>query len=59
MIQVRSGTVVQSRLSSECWSIQFWGLDACSVCEFKDTPECGGVDILSSGRNSKGFEVPI
>lgn len=36
----------QSKLTMDCWLIQFNGLDACKGCEFKNTPECGGGETL-------------
>jgi len=38
----------QSKLTSDCWLIQFKGLKACENCEAKDTDECGGKDIRKS-----------
>ena len=35
----------QSELTSECWSIQMWGIEKCDSCEFLNTDECGGQDI--------------
>ena len=37
--------VDRSTLTSECWSIQFDGLEACTTCGYVGTPECGGVRI--------------
>ena len=37
-----SKEVSQDSLTSDCWMIQFKGLDACKKCEFKNTNECGG-----------------
>jgi len=36
----------QSEMTSDCWSIQFEGLEACIDCEFKDTDNCGGGQTL-------------
>lgn len=38
--------VPQSHLTSDCWSIQFWGLEECMTCEYKNTPDCGGGETL-------------
>lgn len=38
-------TINQSDLTSDCWSIQFWGISACDKCKFLDTPRCGGKKI--------------
>jgi hypothetical protein len=35
----------QSKLTNDCWLIQFDGLLACETCEVKDTPECGSQAI--------------
>ena len=44
-------------LTSDCWMIQFTGLEACKNCEFKNTPECGGQeirkDLLTKGQHGK------
>ena len=49
---IKAVTVNQSELTSECWMIQFQGIEACKRCEFKDTSDCGGKDILK--RIAKG-----
>lgn len=51
--------VNQSEMTGECWIVQFRGLTGCKECEFVDTEDCGGVDIRKTGKNSKGFEVPL
>ena len=53
------GVAEQSKLTSECWSVQLFGLDYCETCPLRDTPECGGRNIRRTGRNSKGVRVPI
>lgn len=35
----------QSKLTSDCWLIQFSGLSACESCPAKDTSDCGGQAI--------------
>jgi hypothetical protein len=42
--------VDQSRLTSDCWMIQVFGIHACSGCEVKDTDECGGKGIIAKIR---------
>jgi hypothetical protein len=38
--------VISSRgLTSECWSIQFWGLPYCRTCDYLATEDCGGYRI--------------
>ena len=56
---VRTRSIPQSKLTSECWTIQFRGLDACETCEFKDTKECGGKEIRKKLMNVKGHKVPL
>lgn len=51
--------VKQSQMTSECWKVQFLGLDACKRCELKNTRQCGGRGIILSGKNKKGFKVPL
>jgi hypothetical protein len=51
--------VPQKDLTAECWSIQFWGKDACKKCEFRDTKKCGGKDIRKTGKNKKGKRSPL
>jgi len=41
----------QSKLTSDCWMIQFKGLEACKNCEFKNTDECGGGETLKKLKN--------
>ena len=56
---MQTRTVNSNHLTSECWSVQFFGTDYCKKCEFKDTPECGGVKISETGRNGKDQRVPL
>jgi len=49
--------ITQGNLTSECWLIQMQGKSACQTCEFKGTPECGGQNILKTGKNKKGIDV--
>jgi hypothetical protein len=57
---VKSRTVSQARLSSECWLVQFHGIEYCESCEFKNKlKHCGGLKIRQTGKNEKGFSVPI
>ena len=43
--------IEQNELTSDCWLIQINGLDACINCEFKDTDECGGKEIIKQLQN--------
>ena len=45
MVITESKVIDQSKLTSDCWLIQFDGLAACANCEIKDTAECGGQAI--------------
>ena len=56
---MKSRTIKQKNLTSECWSVQFSGLEYCDTCEFKDTKNCGGQKIRKTGKNDKGIKVPI
>ena len=43
-----SKTIDQSKLTSDCWAIQFSGLSACKGCDVKGTKECGGGQTLKT-----------
>ncbi len=45
IVITESKVIDQSKLTSDCWLIQFDGLAACENCEAKDTAECGGQAI--------------
>lgn len=51
--------VKRNQLTSECWVVQFEGLSACKNCPAQNTKECGGMGIVLSGKNKKGFKVPL
>jgi len=51
--------ITQAHMTAECWRIQFEGTRACETCEARDTEECGGVGIRITGRNAKGYAVPL
>jgi len=59
LVETQSTVVPQNRMTPECWTVQAWGFSACDSCELKDTDECGGQSIRKTGKNSKGFAVPI
>lgn len=42
---IKSKEINQSTLTSECWLIQFNGLEACTNCEFLNKRNCGGKAI--------------
>jgi len=52
-------SVRQSDLTSECWLIQFQGLEACKTCEVLNTRDCGGKKIRKTLQNEKGIAVPV
>ena len=45
---ISSKVIDQSKLTSDCWLIQFYGLTACKNCELKNTTNCGGSKTLKS-----------
>ena len=51
--------IKQNEMTAECWLIQFEGKKACKTCPAKNTDECGGQDIRKTGKNDKGYEVPL
>lgn len=51
--------VDQKQMSGECFYIQVWGPDYCKDCDYQDHDECGGWDILRTGKNSLGHKVPL
>lgn len=52
-------TINQNQLSSECWFVQFWGLERCETCEYKNKRDCGGKNIRKTGKNKLGYTVPL
>jgi len=53
-------TIVNTKfLTSECWMIQFMGLEACETCEDKDSNACGGKRVRKTGKNSKGYLISL
>lgn len=60
----KSREINQDELTQECWIVQVWGLDRCGDCEYfgtdkKPHKECGGKLIRRTGKNMKGFTVPL
>jgi len=45
MVITENKVIDQSKLTSDCWLIQFGGLLACETCPAKNTPNCGGQTI--------------
>jgi len=56
---MKAKTVTQSQMTEECWLVQIWGLSYCKTCEYRDTPDCGGKEVRKTGKNSKGYSVPL
>jgi hypothetical protein len=52
-------TINSAHLTSECWQVQFEGLEACETCEYRDTENCGGQEIRETGKNDMGYKVPL
>ena len=52
-------TVRQSEMTGECWLIQFHGLMVCGTCQYNGKRGCGGKKIKKTGKNEKGFKVPL
>ena len=51
--------IPQAQLSAECWEIQFRGVKACEQCPALGSLDCGGKNIRKTGKNEKGFTVPL
>jgi hypothetical protein len=51
--------ISQKMLSTECWSVQVWGTGVCEDCDYRGTRECGGKEILNTGRNVLGHRIPL
>jgi len=41
----------QSKLTADCWLVQFNGLQACTTCEYQGTDDCGGGKTLQALKN--------
>lgn len=54
---MKTKIIQQSKLTGECWMVQMQGLSACEFCEYKNTEDCGGQDILEKGKNEKGHKI--
>jgi hypothetical protein len=58
-MEIRSKQVKQSEMSAECWSVQVWGTDYCKKCEYLGKRDCGGKKIRKTGKNEKGYIIPL
>lgn len=56
---VHTRMIRQADLTSECWTVQFQGIEACKTCPYRGKRECGGKNIRRTGINAKGIKVPI
>jgi len=56
---MRVRVIHSKNLSSECLSVQAWGLAYCRTCPFKNTKNCGGKRIRKLLQNLLGQKVPI
>ena len=45
LVETSCKEIDQTTLTSDCWLIQFNGLQACDNCEFLNTDECGGKEL--------------
>ena len=47
-----------SKLSGdECWSVQINGILHCQNCKWTGISACEGINIVKTGRNSKGYRI--
>lgn len=46
VVITESKQVDQSKLTADCWIVQFNGIEACNECEYRDTKDCGGGETL-------------
>jgi hypothetical protein len=56
---MKTKIISQKMLSAECWFIQVWGKEACKNCEYYHTNACGGKQILITGKNTRGINIPL
>lgn len=54
---MKTKVIRQDRLTGECWLVQMWGTSRCKDCEAFGTEDCGGQEILKTGKNEKGYKV--
>jgi hypothetical protein len=51
--------IPSNKITDECWAIQFQGIKACKACKYRTKRTCGGQTIRKTGKNAKGFTVPL
>ena len=56
---MKTTLVKQNQLTTECWPVQMFGLGECRTREFLNKRSCGGKNIRKTGKNEKGFTVPL
>ncbi len=56
---MKTKIISQKMLSSECWLVQVWGIEACKDCDYRNTDECGGKRILDTSKNVLGHRIPL
>jgi len=56
---MKTKIISQEMLSAECWLVQVWGIEACKDCAYRGSNECGGKQILISGKNELGHGIPL
>ena len=57
MVITETKVIDQSKLTSDCWLIQFSGLSACETCDCLNTPDCGGQAIRKQLLEEKKCEA--
>jgi len=57
MNKIKIKTIDSSTITSDCWMIQFKGLDACKTCEFLNTEECDGKNIIKKLNEADKIHV--
>jgi hypothetical protein len=56
---MKTRVIQQNKMTGECWLIQMSGPKTCETCEAKGKRDCGGKKIRKTGKNEKGFAVPL
>lgn len=48
-----------TQITDECLAIQCWGLEECTECQYHDTDQCNGKEIIKTHKNKKGHTIPL
>lgn len=48
IVITHSKEIEQNKLTSDCFLVQFVGIEACANCELRGTADCGGGETLKS-----------